>query len=102
MLIRAAALLGFFTVALGAFGAHALDGQLTVEGTDWWHTATLYALFEGKAQLFAAVIRDAAEEAERVSGSRLREHIVATHRATAASHAERRRKNAEYRKRWHK
>jgi uncharacterized membrane protein YgdD (TMEM256/DUF423 family) len=44
MLIRAAALLGFFTVALGAFGAHALDGQLTVEGTDWWHTATLYAL----------------------------------------------------------
>ena len=44
MLIRAAALLGFFTVALGAFGAHALDGQLTAEGTDWWHTATLYAL----------------------------------------------------------
>jgi uncharacterized membrane protein YgdD (TMEM256/DUF423 family) len=44
MLIRAAALFGFFTVALGAFGAHALDGQLTAEGTDWWHTATLYAL----------------------------------------------------------
>ena len=39
-----AALVGFFAVALGAFGAHALDGQLTAEGTEWWHTATLYAL----------------------------------------------------------
>jgi len=56
---------------------------------------------EALADIFDS-IRDAAEEAERVSGSRLREHIVATHRATAASHAERRRKNAEYRKRWHK
>ena len=39
-----AALTGFLAVALGAFGAHALDGQLTPEGLDWWHTATLYAL----------------------------------------------------------
>ena len=39
-----AALLGFLAVAFGAFGAHALDGRLAPEGTDWWHTATLYAL----------------------------------------------------------
>ena len=39
-----AALTGFLAVALGAFGAHALDGTLTAEGVEWWHTATLYAL----------------------------------------------------------
>lgn len=44
MLTRAAALLGFLTVALGAFGAHALDGRLSEQGLEWWHTATLYAL----------------------------------------------------------
>ena len=43
-LVAVAALTGFLAVALGAFGAHALDGRLTVEGADWWHTATLYAL----------------------------------------------------------
>ena len=39
-----AALTGFLAVALGAFGAHALDGTLTAEGVEWWHTATLYSL----------------------------------------------------------
>ncbi|WP_300421510.1 DUF423 domain-containing protein, partial [uncultured Hyphomonas sp.] len=46
-----AALTGFLAVALGAFGAHALDGQLTPEGLDWWHTATLYALPHAAAAL---------------------------------------------------
>lgn len=36
--------LGFLSVAFGAFGAHALDGRLTAQGLEWWHTATLYAL----------------------------------------------------------
>lgn len=37
-------LLGFGSVALGAFGAHGLQGKLTTEGLGWWETATLYAL----------------------------------------------------------
>jgi uncharacterized membrane protein YgdD (TMEM256/DUF423 family) len=44
MLARLAALFGFVSVALGAFGAHALEARLTAEGMEWWHTATLYAL----------------------------------------------------------
>ncbi|MCA8901703.1 MAG: DUF423 domain-containing protein [Hyphomonas sp.] len=51
----AAALLGFVTVALGAFGAHALEGQLTAEGEAWWHTATLYALPHAAAALAVAL-----------------------------------------------
>ena len=43
-LVLAAALLGFGAVALGAFGAHALDGQLSDEARGWWSTATQYAL----------------------------------------------------------
>ncbi|MEZ5953109.1 MAG: DUF423 domain-containing protein [Hyphomonas sp.] len=50
-LVVAAALTGFLTVALGAFGAHALEGQLTAEGEAWWHTATLYALPHAAAAL---------------------------------------------------
>ena len=46
-----AALTGFLAVALGAFGAHALDDQLTPEGLDWWPTATLYALPHAAAAL---------------------------------------------------
>lgn len=38
------AALGFLAVALGAFGAHGLEGKLTAEGKGWWETATLYAL----------------------------------------------------------
>ena len=50
-LVASAALLGLLTVALGAFGAHALEGRLSVEGTDWWHTATLYGLPHAAAAL---------------------------------------------------
>ena len=36
--------LGFVAVALGAFGAHGLEGRLTLEATGWWETATFYLL----------------------------------------------------------
>lgn len=50
----AAALIGLVAVGLGAFGAHALEGQLTPEGEAWWHTATLYALPHAAAALAIA------------------------------------------------
>ena len=46
-----AGLTGFLAVALGAFGAHGLEGMLTPEALDWWHTATLYALPHSVAAL---------------------------------------------------
>ena len=54
-LIPAAALVGFCAVALGAFGAHALDGRLTPEGTEWWQTATLYGLTHAGVALAAGL-----------------------------------------------
>jgi len=39
-----ACLAGFTAVALGAFGAHALDGRLTAEAEGWWQTGTLYLM----------------------------------------------------------
>ena len=39
-----AAVCGFLAVALGAFGAHGLDGRMTTDQTAWWETATLYLL----------------------------------------------------------
>lgn len=44
-----AALLGFAAVALGAFGAHGLEGKLTVTAQDWWHTGTFYLLVHAVA-----------------------------------------------------
>ncbi len=38
------ALFGGLAVALGAFGAHGLEGKLDEKAMGWWHTATLYAL----------------------------------------------------------
>jgi uncharacterized membrane protein YgdD (TMEM256/DUF423 family) len=55
MLVRLAALFGFVSVALGAFGAHALEARLTAEGMEWWHTATLYALPHAAAALAAGL-----------------------------------------------
>ncbi|ABI78144.1 putative membrane protein [Hyphomonas neptunium ATCC 15444] len=54
-LIPAAALFGFLSVAFGAFGAHALEGALTGEGTQWWQTATLYGLTHAGAALAAGL-----------------------------------------------
>lgn len=42
---RIAGLAGFLAVSLGAFGAHALKGQLLAAGTqELWHTAVSYHL----------------------------------------------------------
>lgn len=51
LLAAAAAALGFIGVALGAFGAHGLEGRLTPEGEAWWQTATLYVLVHAAATL---------------------------------------------------
>ncbi len=53
-LVAAAAILGFFGVALGASGAHALD----LKGTnlETWHTASEYHLIHALAALLAAIL----------------------------------------------
>lgn len=49
---RIAAILGFLAVALGAFGAHALEDLLVQGGVeDTWKTAVLYHLVHGAAIL---------------------------------------------------
>ena len=53
-LIAAAAILGFFGVALGAFGAHALN--LEGKPLEWWHTGSQYHLIHALAALLAAVL----------------------------------------------
>lgn len=54
-LAAAAGVLGFVTVALGAFGAHGLEGKLTVQAEGWWETATLYGLAHAAAALALSV-----------------------------------------------
>ena len=50
-LALAASLLGFLAVALGAFGAHGLEGKLSAEALDWWGKATLYGLVHAATAL---------------------------------------------------
>lgn len=50
-LAAAAAVLGFLTVALGAFGAHGLEGKLSADAQGWWETATFYGLAHAVAAL---------------------------------------------------
>lgn len=38
------AIAGFIAVALGAFGAHALESGFDAKQAGWWETATLYLL----------------------------------------------------------
>lgn len=54
-LVAAAAALGFCSVALGAFGAHALGPHLSDEARGWWDTATLYGLPHAAAALGAGL-----------------------------------------------
>ncbi|MEM9571707.1 MAG: DUF423 domain-containing protein [Pseudomonadota bacterium] len=44
MITLLAAIAGFMAVALGAFGAHALESGFGDKQMGWWHTATLYLL----------------------------------------------------------
>lgn len=54
-LTLSAGILGFFTVALGAFGAHGLEGRLSPAALGWWETATFYALTHAVAALALAL-----------------------------------------------
>ncbi len=43
-LILAGAILGFLAIALGAFGAHGLEGKISEQAMAWWKTAAAYHL----------------------------------------------------------
>jgi uncharacterized membrane protein YgdD (TMEM256/DUF423 family) len=53
--VRVAAILGFFAVALGAFGAHGLRDRFAPGGAEIWRTAALYHLVHAVA-LFAVAL----------------------------------------------
>jgi uncharacterized membrane protein YgdD (TMEM256/DUF423 family) len=48
---KAGLLLGFLGVALGAFGAHALQGRLDERGQELWRTAVAYQMWHALAIL---------------------------------------------------
>ena len=50
-LIAAGATLGGLAVALGAFGAHALQSRIGTEALGWWHTAVEYQMSHALAVL---------------------------------------------------
>lgn len=64
MLTPIAAIAAFLAVALGAFGAHGLEGKVDAKALGWWQTATFYLLthavaafalgLSGRTGLFAA------------------------------------------------
>lgn len=63
-LVRVASgLAGFLAVALGAFGAHALEGRLTIGEEKLWDTATLYLLVHAVAAMAASTGAGAARAA---------------------------------------
>jgi len=51
----AGAVWGFLGVALGAFGAHALE--LSAEAEAWWDTATLYHLVHAPMVVIGGILR---------------------------------------------
>ncbi|MDR2213550.1 MAG: DUF423 domain-containing protein [Pseudomonadales bacterium] len=51
-----AAVNGFIAVALGAFGAHGLQGRVTAQRLDNWHTAVQYQMFHAVALLAVAFL----------------------------------------------
>lgn len=53
--VRLAALLGFLSVALGAFGAHALRGKVSESSLSAWQTAVLYQSIHALALLVIAL-----------------------------------------------
>ncbi|MEM7165661.1 MAG: DUF423 domain-containing protein [Planctomycetota bacterium] len=52
--VGVAAILGFLTVALGAFAAHTLKSRLTPEALDIWEKAVRYQMFHVLALAWAA------------------------------------------------
>ena len=51
MLVAFGAAMGFAGVALGAFGAHGLEGRVDAQGLGWWNTASQYLLIHAVAVL---------------------------------------------------
>lgn len=54
--IISGAIHGFLAVALGAFGAHALDGVLSTYGEGIWDTAVQYQMFHAAALLVVGIL----------------------------------------------
>ncbi len=43
-------------VALGAFGAHGLEGHVSLQQLEWWHTATLYLFIHALGLSFVGLL----------------------------------------------
>ncbi len=43
-------------VALGAFGAHGLEGHVSLQQLEWWHTATLYLFVHALGLLLVGLL----------------------------------------------
>jgi len=43
-------------VALGAFGAHSLEGRVSIQQLEWWHTATLYLFVHALGLLLVGLL----------------------------------------------
>ena len=43
-------------VALGAFGAHGLEGRVSMQQLEWWHTATLYLFVHALGLLLVGLL----------------------------------------------
>lgn len=54
--IISGAIHGFLAVALGAFGAHALDGVLSTYGEGIWDTAVQYQMFHAAGIILAGIL----------------------------------------------
>ena len=54
--IISGAIQGFLAVALGAFGAHALEGILTEYGEGIWDTAVQYQMFHAAGIILAGIL----------------------------------------------
>ena len=54
--LTAGALMGFFSVALGAFGAHSLADILGPASMKTWHTSSRYLMYHALALCFVSVL----------------------------------------------
>ncbi|MEM9293890.1 MAG: DUF423 domain-containing protein [Acidobacteriota bacterium] len=62
-------------IAAGAFGAHALEGQVSARSLELWRTAALYLAFAGFGQL-AAGLAPAVSDGSAVGSFRLAGHLL--------------------------
>lgn len=56
--LAAGAIAAFLAVALGAFGAHALDARLGERGRGLWHTAERYQFIHALALLVLGILHE--------------------------------------------